>query len=82
MQEGWAVVSPTRPAGIPPIMTVAEPMAIIPGPPGTQLGSKQGVVISVTRAAGRPPIITVGAPMTIGSGSPGCGIGVGTGAAG
>ena len=42
-QLGWVVGSPTRAAGRPPIVTVAEPFAIIAGPPGTQ-GSVQGVV--------------------------------------
>ncbi len=38
------VMSPTRAAGMPPINTVAEPMATTPGPPGAQQPSKQGVV--------------------------------------
>jgi hypothetical protein len=45
-----------------PIMTVAEPLPIIPGPPGTQLGSEHGSVGSVERAAGWFPIITVDSP--------------------
>src|ERR1039458_7504069 len=48
----WAVMSPMRAAGKPPIMTVLEPIAITSGGP-TQTS------ISVTRAAGRKPIITV-----------------------
>ena len=41
----------TRAAGMPPIMTVVEPFAIIPGPAGTQPGSMHGSEVSVTRAA-------------------------------
>ena len=69
-------------AGILPINTVAEPFEIIPGPPGTQLGSIQGTVVSVTRAAGMLPINTVGWPLIIASGNAGWATGVGTGAAG
>ena len=70
-QDKWAVMSPTRAAGKPPIRTVAEPFAIIPGPPGTQLGKVQGLVVSVTRAAALPPINTVGSPLMIAKGSAG-----------
>lgn len=63
-------------------MTVAEPMAIIPGPPGTQEGSEQIAVVSLTRAAALPPIITFGAPLMIARGRAGWAEGVGTGAAG
>ena len=78
-----AVMSFTRAAGIFPIITVVEPIAIIPGPAGTHDGSMHGVDMSVTRAAGIFPIITVGHPGgIIVSGSPGCGTGVGTGAGG
>ena len=75
-------MSPTRAAGKLSIMTVAEPLAIMPGPAGTHDGSVQILVKSVTLAAGLPPIITVGAPLMIGSGRAGCGTGVGTGAGG
>ena len=51
-QPGWEVMSPTRAAGMFSINTVAEPLAIIPGPLGTQPGNMQGAVISVMRAAG------------------------------
>jgi hypothetical protein len=71
-----------RAAGSPPIITVAEPLAIIPGPPGTQLGSTQGTVVSVTRAAGEPAMSTLGWPLTIVNGMGGWGNGVGTGAGG
>jgi len=79
---GWEVMSSTRAAGIPAIFTVAEPLAIIPGPLGTQAGSVHGAVTSVTRAAGILPIITFGAPVTIASGNAGWADGVGTGAGG
>jgi len=81
-QEAWAVVSPTRAAGMPPIITVPDPLAIMPGPAGTQLGSEHGADVSVTRAAGLLPIITVDSPLMMASGRAGCGTGVGTGAAG
>ena len=54
-----------------PIITVAEPTEIMPGPAGTQLGSEQGAVVSVDRAAGMPPIITFACPLIIASGSAG-----------
>src|SRR5436309_6059291 len=53
MTPPWAVMSPIRAAGIPPINTVNEPIAITSGGP-TQ------VAISLTRAAGILPINTVG----------------------
>src|SRR6186997_1700040 len=81
-QPEWAVKSPARAAGKLAIMTVAEPLAIIPGPLGTHVGRVQGAVVSETRAAGEPPIRTVGAPLMIASGSAGCATGVGTGAGG
>ena len=46
------VMSPTRAAGMPPIKTVAEALAIIPGPAGTHPGNIQGAVISPILAAG------------------------------
>jgi hypothetical protein len=49
----WVVISPRRAAGIPPIITVIEPLTMESGGP-TQ------VAISPTRAAGIMPIITVG----------------------
>ena len=61
-QVGCEVISPTRAAGRPPIMTVADPIATIPGPPGTQEANTQGTVVLVTCAAGIPPISTVGTP--------------------
>jgi len=57
-------------------------LAIIPGPPGTQLGNMQGTVVSVARAAANPPIKTVVFPLMIASGNAGCGVGVGVGADG
>jgi len=51
----WAVMSPARAAGIPPINTVAEPFTMLSGGP-------VHVAISPTRAAGMPPISTVGQP--------------------
>lgn len=67
---------------MPPINTLEEPWAIMPGPPGTHPINMQGMVVSVVRAAGLPPIKTVGQPFMIASGIAGCGVGVGTGAAG
>ena len=55
-----------RAAGIPPMITVIEPIAIVSGGP-TQMA------ISPMRAAGMNPIITVGHPTTIGP--PTCGMG-------
>ena len=82
MHAACVVVSFSRAAGSLLIITVADPLAMMPGPPGTQEGSKHGWVWSVTRAAGAPPIITLGEPLMIGSGIGGCGTGVGTSAAG
>lgn len=63
--------------------TVAEPLAIIPGPAGTQEGSVQGLDWSVIRAAAMPPILTVAAPGgMIARGRAGCASGVGVGAGG
>jgi hypothetical protein len=82
-QDVKLTMSPTRAAGLPPIMTVVEPMAIVPGPPGTHGGTRHGCVIDPTTAAGRLPISTVGTQLpTIGNGMGGCGTGVGTGAGG
>jgi hypothetical protein len=50
-----AVESPIRAAGIPPIMTVAEPITMVSGGP-------VHVAMSPTLAAGIPPINTVGHP--------------------
>lgn len=75
-------MSPTRAAGMLLISTVAEPLATMPGPPGTHPGSMQGAVVSATRAAGAPPTKTVGAPLMIESGNAGWGTAVGTGAGG
>jgi hypothetical protein len=55
MTPPWAVWSPIRAAGMPPIITFDEPIAIASGGP-------THVAMSPTRAAGMPPIITVGAP--------------------
>ena len=81
-QLACAVRSLTRAAGMPAIITVAEPLLMMPGPPGTQLGSMHGVDWSVTRAAGLFEIITVGAPLMMVNGNAGCATGVGVGAAG
>ena len=75
--------SPRRAAGRLHIITVIDPIATIPGPPGTQLGMMQGSVWLVTVAAGRLPIKTMGwqfSMIMIGMG--GCGMGVGTGPGG
>ncbi len=63
-------MSPIRAAGNPPIITVAEPLAIVSGGPVQ-------VAISVALAAGIPPINTVIAPGGR-MGPPTCGIGEGT----
>ncbi len=81
-QEGCAVISFTRAAGMPPISTLEEPMTTLAGPPGTQPGKVQGVVVLVTLAAGMPPIKTFGAPVMIVTGRAGWALGVGTGAGG
>lgn len=75
-------MSPIRAAGMNPINTLVDPMAIMPGPAGMQPGSVHGVDISVTRAAGAPPISTFGWPLMIVNGKGGCGTGVGVGAGG
>ena len=78
-----ATRSPTRAAGLLPIMTVAEPMATEPGPPGIHGGTMHGPVMLPSVAAGRLPISTVGTQLSrIGNGIGGCGIGVGVGAGG
>lgn len=63
----WAQVSPILAAGLPPIITVADPLTIVSGGP-TQ------VHIPVAVAAGSPPIITVGTPGGR-IGPPTCGMG-------
>ena len=55
MTPPWAVMSPMRAAGIPPISTVKDPSAMTSGPPAQ-------TAMSPTRAAGRPPMRTVGQP--------------------
>ena len=67
MLPPWAVVSPIRAAGLPPIMTVAEPITMLSGGP-TQ------VHISPITAAGMLLIITVGTPGPT-MGPPTCGMG-------
>lgn len=65
------------------IFTVADPMEIMPGPAGTQLGSEQGADMSVCRAAGLFSImVEVDPGGMIASGSAGCATGVGVGNAG
>jgi len=72
-----------RAAGLLLMSTVGDPIIIIPGPPGTQPGSMQGMVLSPKSAAGMFPMRTVGAPGgIISNGRAGCGTGVGTGAGG
>jgi len=51
-QLGCIVISPTLAAGIPPIMTVAEPMVTVPGPAGTQPAVAHGPVVLPSLAAG------------------------------
>src|SRR4051812_46216634 len=81
-QDACRVMSFTRAAGLPPTSTVNEPSRTLPGPPGTQPGSMQGVVVLPRVAAGMLPTITVKTPSMSVSGSAGCGAGVGTGAGG
>ncbi len=78
-----ATISPIRAAGSIPIITVAEPFATSPGPPGTHDGIMQGFVMLVTTAACKLLIITVGTHIsTMSMGIGGCGAGVGTGPGG
>lgn len=70
-QPVCAVMSFARAAGMLSIITVPEPIAIMPGPPGTQLGSMHGADVSATRAAGGPPIMVLLAPLMIANGSAG-----------
>lgn len=81
-QPECAVISFTLAAGRLPIRTVTEPLATIPGPFGTQLGSEQGAVWLVAVAAGMPPMSTVVTPFMIARGKAGCATGVGVGAGG
>ena len=81
-QVGCMVMSVILAAGIPPTITVAEPIITVPGPPGTQPAVIHGPVVLPTLAAGWPPMRTLNAPVIMGSGRPGCGTGVGTGAGG
>jgi hypothetical protein len=48
----WAVMSPTRAAGLPPMSTVPEPVTMVSGGPAQ-------TSISPITAAGMPPISTV-----------------------
>jgi hypothetical protein len=83
MQEGCDVISPILAAGRLLIITVKDPMAMVPGPAGMHGIKVHIFVISETRAAGIIPIITVTAQGGImGSGNAGCGTMVGTGAGG
>ena len=50
--EAHVTMSPARAAGLPLITTVADPIATMPGPAGTQLACMHGTVIEVTVAAG------------------------------
>jgi len=82
-QLGNDIMSLARAAGIPPIITVVDPIATIPGAPGTQVGIRHGPVWLPTTAAGMLLIITVGAVFSrIGKGIGGWASGVGTGAGG
>jgi hypothetical protein len=53
-------ISPILAAGLPWIITLVEPIEIMPGPFGTHEGSVQGLLMLPTTAAGRLLIITVG----------------------
>jgi hypothetical protein len=77
-QAGCDVTSLARAAANIPIITVADPLAIMPGPFGVQVGNLQGSDLSVIRAAARLSIKTVGAPGgMMASGSAGWATGVG-----
>ncbi len=81
--DEWLVMSPIRAASRLLIFTVADPLAIIPGPPGAHPGSVHGLVWSVALAAGLFPIITVVLPGGMStSGSGGWGIGFPAGGCG
>ena len=69
--EVCAVISLIRAAGIMENLTVIEPLATIPGPPGTHPGIMQGIDLHNAVTAGLFAIITVGFPSIIASGSPG-----------
>ena len=75
-------MSVARAAGMLPIRTVADPIEIMPGPPGTHGIIMHGAVVSAILAAGMLPIKTVNSPLIMASGIGGCGTGVGTGAGG
>ena len=67
MEPPWAVVSPILAAGLPQIITVADPLTIESGGPAQ-------IALSPITAAGKEPIKTVGVPgPTIGP--PTCGTG-------
>jgi hypothetical protein len=83
MHAACEVMSLTRAAGRPPMITFVDPIVITPGPLGTQDGSVHGVLMLPTTAAGMLLIITVIAVADmIVSGRLGWGTGVGTGAGG
>ena len=67
----WAVRSLRRAWGIFATNTVADPLEIMPGPPGTHPGNMQGADVSVARDAGILPISTVASPLIIARGRPG-----------
>src|SRR5665213_4197290 len=67
MEPPCAVGSPMRAAGLPPIITVVEPMTI-------ESGGPTHTHISPTTDAGMFPIKTVGAPGPV-TGPPTCGTG-------
>ena len=77
-----AVMSLIRAAGIIENLTVIEPLATIPGPPGTHPGIIHGIDLHSAVTAGLFAIMTVGLPSIIARGTPGCGDGVGTGPGG
>jgi hypothetical protein len=70
IEPPWAQVSPIRAAGLPPIITLLEPLTIASGGP-------THIQLSPIQAAGIPPINTVGAPGPM-IGPPTWGIGAGT----
>lgn len=57
---GHDTISPWRAAGFPLIITLIEPIATMPGPPGTHGANVQGTVMEVTVAAARLLMLTFG----------------------
>ena len=59
-QDAHATMSPWRAADLPLIITVIEPIATRPGPPGTQGANVHGTVMELIVAAARLLMFTLG----------------------